>query len=212
MNLDSNKIWEVMNDLEMVTSKVCSAREIVDVVIESIQKRDYEKAESMAAAAYEFLGYYLSEFDDKFKKAWNETVVKQKEEDPCMTPWGHSDLEYLVNKNKSLSCDGDDPSQECQSAWTDFWVENSYPEEHSEHYYDYTRNDPDRPNPFVDKVVKWSLPVELDGLTGDYMVNLPDDLLEIANLKEGDRIEWVDQGDGSYLFSKVTRTFETGEC
>jgi antitoxin component of MazEF toxin-antitoxin module len=54
-----------------------------------------------------------------------------------------------------------------------------------------------------DKVTKWQLPVEVDGLTGDCMVNLPDDLLKAANLKEGDQIEWVDQGDGSYLLKKV---------
>jgi bifunctional DNA-binding transcriptional regulator/antitoxin component of YhaV-PrlF toxin-antitoxin module len=27
-------------------------------------------------------------------------------------------------------------------------------------------------------------------------------LLEAANLKEGDLVEWVDQGDGSYLLKK----------
>jgi antitoxin component of MazEF toxin-antitoxin module len=54
-----------------------------------------------------------------------------------------------------------------------------------------------------DKVTKWQLPVQLDGLTGDCVVNFPDDLLEAANLKEGDQIEWVDQGDGSYLLKKV---------
>ena len=54
-----------------------------------------------------------------------------------------------------------------------------------------------------DKVVKWILPTQVDGLTGDVFVNFPDDLLEAANLKEGDKIQWVDQGDGSYLLRKV---------
>ena len=54
-----------------------------------------------------------------------------------------------------------------------------------------------------DKVKKWILPTELDGLTGDIFVNFPEDLLEATNLKEGDKIEWVDQGDGSYLLKKV---------
>jgi len=27
-------------------------------------------------------------------------------------------------------------------------------------------------------------------------------LLKAANLKEGDEVEWVDQGDGSYLLKK----------
>ena len=54
-----------------------------------------------------------------------------------------------------------------------------------------------------DKVVKWQLPVGVDGLTGECYVNFPDDLLEAANLKEGDQVEWVDRGDGSYLLRKV---------
>ena len=80
-------------------------------------------------------------------------------------------------------------------------------EEHSDHYYDYTRNDPNKKNPFEDKVKKWVLPVEADGPSGEYFVTFPDDLLEAANLKEGDRVEWVDQGDGSYLIKKVPMTY-----
>jgi hypothetical protein len=54
-----------------------------------------------------------------------------------------------------------------------------------------------------DKVVKWQLPIEADGPSGEYYVMFPDDLLEAANLKEGDQVEWVDKGDGSYLLRKV---------
>jgi antitoxin component of MazEF toxin-antitoxin module len=63
-----------------------------------------------------------------------------------------------------------------------------------------------------DKVNKWVLPVQLDGLTGDCVVNLPDDLLEAANLKEGDQIKWVDQGNGSYLLKKVEKQMTYGEA
>ena len=59
------------------------------------------------------------------------------------------------------------------------------------------------PLPPKDKVVKWQLPVEVDGASGEYYVMFPDDLLEAANLQEGDQVEWVDQGDGSYLLRKV---------
>ena len=58
-----------------------------------------------------------------------------------------------------------------------------------------------------DKVVRWILPVEETKITEtdeiEYFVSFPDDLLEAANLKEGDRVEWVDRGDGSYLIKKV---------
>ena len=56
-----------------------------------------------------------------------------------------------------------------------------------------------------DNTVKWQLPIQQSYVDGveDYFVNFPDDLLEAANLKEGDKVEWVDQGDGSYLLRKV---------
>jgi bifunctional DNA-binding transcriptional regulator/antitoxin component of YhaV-PrlF toxin-antitoxin module len=49
-------------------------------------------------------------------------------------------------------------------------------------------------------------------LTGDVTVNLPDDLLEAANLKEGDQVEWVDNGDGSYIMKKVSQPLGMEEC
>ena len=73
----------------------------------------------------------------------------------------------------------------------------------SKYYYEYDRNDSNRKNPFEDKVKKWVLPVEVDGPSGEYFVQFPDDLLEAANLKEGDQVEWVDQGDGSCILRKV---------
>lgn len=53
-----------------------------------------------------------------------------------------------------------------------------------------------------DKVKKWVLPVELEP-NGECFVTFPDDLLEAANLEEGNRVEWIDRGDGSYLLKKV---------
>jgi len=50
---------------------------------------------------------------------------------------------------------------------------------------------------------KWILPVELDGLTGDCFINLPDDLLDKAGWKENDQLEWIDRGDGSFELRKV---------
>jgi hypothetical protein len=54
-----------------------------------------------------------------------------------------------------------------------------------------------------DKVVKWILPVEEDDPSGTYYITFPDDLLEATNLKEGDQVEWIDQGDGSFKLIKI---------
>ena len=72
----------------------------------------------------------------------------------------------------------------------DAWEENYYPEEYK-----------------ADKVKRWVLPVEEDDNTGEYFVSFPDDLLEAANLKEGDFVDWVNQGDGSYLLKKHVERF-----
>lgn len=164
MTLDYQKIWNVMNSLEMVAAKICSAREILDSAVDRLQEHQYDKAETLLYAADEFLQYYLEDFDRKFKDAWKETVVKLKEEDPCMPPWGHSDLEYKGSTVSSVK---------------------------------------------QDKVVKWQLPVEEenDVITGEkeYFITFPDDLLEAANLKKGDDVEWVDRNDGSFLLRKTTQ-------
>ena len=127
--------------------------------------------------------------------------------------------EYDDCVDKVLSCDKDDPSPECKGAWSDFWenVDFDVKEDLEKNGYEwspcpskeissiYVSEDGDI-YPTRDKVVKWQLPVELDGPSGEYYVMFPDDLLEAANLKEGDSIEWVDNNDGSYTLRKV------GEC
>jgi len=91
-------------------------------------------------------------------------------------------------------CNKDDKSPECQKSWNDFWEENYYPEEVLNAMCDE-----------AEKVKKWRLPVEVDGLTGECYIQLPDDLLEVANLKEGDQVEWIDRKDGSFELRKVTK-------
>jgi len=95
-------------------------------------------------------------------------------------------------------CNADDKSPECVSSWNSFWNNDRIDSE------SYVSEDGDL---WVkDRVVKWQLPVEVDGASGDYYVQFPDDLLEAANLKEGDSIEWIDRKDGSFELRKVNGT------
>ena len=136
--------------------------------------------------------------DDKSpecKKAWNnfweenyypEEHKEYSEEimDDCMPPWGHSDLEYSI-ANPTLTEDR---------------ISN-FP---GEQYAEETLNAMcDKAASEKDKVVKWQLPVEVDGVSGEYYIQFPDDLLEAANIKEDDLVQWIDRGDGSYLLKKV---------
>ena len=79
--MNYQKVWNTMNDLEMVTSKIVSAREILDSAIDRLAEHQYDKTETLLYAVDEFLQYYLAEFDTKFKDAWKETVMKVKQEE-----------------------------------------------------------------------------------------------------------------------------------
>lgn len=170
MTLDYHKVWKTMNELESVTSKICSAREILDSAIDALENHKLKKTESLLYAVDEYLQYYLQEFDTKFKDAWKETVtkVKQQEIDDCIPSWGHSAMEALrYTGEMNAMCD------------------NAAKQ---------------------DKVVRWQLPVErkIEDGVDDYYIQFPDDLLEAANLKPGDDVEWIDQNDGSFILRKVT--------
>ena len=123
---------------------------------------------------------------------------------------GHSEHYYDYNRNKPelVACDRNNTSEECKKSWNDFWVEPTMPPwGHSDmEALRYTEEELDamcaaRTLAKKDKVKKWVLPVEEDG--DDCVVTFPDDLLEAADLKEGDQVEWVDNHNGSFsLFKK----------
>jgi hypothetical protein len=188
MTLNYNRVWTTLNELEMVTSKISSAREILDSAIDALENHNGEKAETLMYAADEFLKYYLADFDVKFKDAWNETVVKIKQpeqeslnEFSCIeedTPLTYDDA---VKEGYEMTADG-------------FWI-------------------PSQPSQKKDKVVKWRIPVEMDGPSGEYFITFPDDLLEAANLNPGDEVEWVEQQEvGSFILRKVTKPLGMDEC
>ena len=145
-------------------------------------------------------------------------VIKSVVEDNYYTYKNSASQAYellaLLNGNGKghLACDRDDPSPECKGAWNDFWEEPSMPPwghsdlEYGLQYTDEELNAMCDAAEKADKVKKWVLPVEeckdVDTDETEYFVSFPDDLLEAANLKEGDQIEWHDQGDGSFKLIK----------
>jgi hypothetical protein len=191
MTLNYNRVWNALNELEMVSSKISSAREILDSAIDALENHNGEKAETLMYAADEFLKYYLADFDVKFKDAWNETVVKikQPEQESLNKDWeefyypeeSKNTYDEVVKEGYEMTADG-------------FWI-------------------PSQSSQKEDKVVKWRLPVEMDGPSGEYFITFPDDLLEAANLNPGDEVEWVEQQEvGSFILRKVTKPLGMDEC
>lgn len=50
---------------------------------------------------------------------------------------------------------------------------------------------------------KWTVPIEVDGPSGEYFITLPDEVLEKVGWSENDELEWIDQKDGSFLLRKI---------
>ena len=48
----------------------------------------------------------------------------------------------------------------------------------------------------------WTIEVQEDPITGDKILEFPDDLMESAGWKEGDSLQWIDNKDGTYTVKK----------
>jgi hypothetical protein len=123
-----------MNDLEQAILKLNGIKEIIDSASDSIDQRNYNKAESLNYAAIEYFELLLNEVDQKFQKAWKATVSSLK---------------------------------------------------HSQ------------------EIEKWTLKLESDLITGELYVNLPQELLDSAGLKEGNALEWRQNEDDSFTIVKI---------
>lgn len=212
-------------------------QEIYDVII-GVVKENYECYKKQADQAYELLNLLnANPFSEEVKalgELWNkEEVLKEREyyegsdsitfcdsystTPECMNSWSDfwndDRLDVLgtyTSKNDNIDFthvteDGDIYTN--KSSKVDGYSVGGI--SHSEYWYDYDRNDPNRKNPFEDKVVKWRLPVEIDGVSGEYYFTLPEDLLEQTGWKENDSLHWVDNGDGSFSLQKVEKSEET---
>jgi hypothetical protein len=224
-----------MNELESTSNKICSAREILDSAIEALENRKYDKAEALMYATNEFLQYYLDDFDVKFKSAWSETITKLKKEEDHMPPWGHSDLEYLSNNiltnDRVSNFPGEQYTEEelnamCDKAEQDQLVFNLSKDPLPDFWYDNMSStygysgfsdliDPAGNNltgvfdsTMENNAKKWTVPVEVDGASGEYFIQLPDDLLKQVNWEENDELNWINNEDGTFTIRKVTKMEE----
>jgi len=186
-------------------------------------------------------GHLSCDKDDKSpecQQAWNSFweenyCPEEPKVEDIMPPWGHSDMEALRYSEEELNvmCDKAASDQEKEKCREYNLREAEYYNKRAKLDSEYTQakiqaNSPyndgftreyyqkivDKLDNKKDKVVKWQLPVEVDGLTGDCLVQFPDDLLEAADLKEGDTVEWIDRKDGSFELRKVTKPIGMEEC
>ena len=180
---------------DAMSAAEATPQEIYDV-IKGVVQENYYTYKHQASQAYELLAL-LNGNGKGHVEAYDE-YAREWEIDKTDVSWA----------KEKLTCDKDDSSPECKGAWNNFWESEEVKDDgmrpwgHSDLEYSIVNKD---------KVVKWVLPVQqacaIDN-DGEYFVNFPDDLLEAANLKEGDSIEWVDNKDGSYILKKVPQTYD----
>ena len=51
----------------------------------------------------------------------------------------------------------------------------------------------------------WTITVEEDPETGELILPLPEEALQLQGWVEGDTLEWIDNNDGSWTLQKVTK-------
>ena len=176
-------LGQVENFLYDAMSSGATPQEIYDV-IKGVVEDNYYTYKKCASEAYELLGLLNGN---------GKGHINLDQE--------HSEHYYDYDRNKPVAktCDKDDTSEECKKSWSDFWEEHYYPEEHQQ-YTDEEIDEMCAAAEAKDQVNKWILPVD-----DDYNITFPEDLLEQTGWKEGDTLQWIDQGDGSFKMIKVTK-------
>jgi hypothetical protein len=161
-------------------------------------------------------GFACTKDDKSFecKKAWNDFCEENyypeehskhtKKVEDVMSPCGHSDSEALCYSEEELNA-------MCDKAESDVIQPKTYDEMIADGW-EMTADGFWIKDPKEDKVVKWQLPVEVDGISGEYYIQFPDDLMEASGIKEDDLVEWIDHGDGSFELRKVTKPIGMEEC
>lgn len=206
---------------DAMSSGGASPQEIYDVIV-GVVKENYYTYKHQASQAYELLALFNGNGKDHIKydgcdsflehtKSWNsffeENSQYTEEELNAMCDKAASDQE----KEKCREYNLREAEYYDRRAQLDFGRNRTY-DEMIAAGYTMTGDGFWIPPQKEDKVAKWQLPVEVDGPSGEYFVCFPDDLLEAANLKEGDQIEWIDNGDGSYKIIKVTNPIGMEAC
>ena len=162
---------------------------------------------------------------------WEENYYPEEHKEPkvedIMPPWGHSDMEALRYTEEELNAMCDKAASDEENHKSNLKEEISRNDLNRLDYKDgfiyespdagktvYARKPGETERTLVkeEKINKWTLPVSIDKITGDFFVNLPDDLLELANLNAGDEVEWVEKKDGTYILRKVIKQIKMEEC
>jgi hypothetical protein len=221
---------------DALNSAEASPQEIYDC-IRKVVEDNYYCYKNQTSRCYELLALlngngkgHIPAYDEYVEKKENFVCDKDDKSSKCQKAWNDFWEEYYypeehqqyTEEELNAMCDKAESDQEKQKCCEYNLREAEYYDKRAQLDRSYNEMIADRywmtddgfwmPPEKKDKVVKWQLPVEIDGMSGEYYVNFPDDLMEAAGIKENDMVEWVDQGNGSYLLRKVTKPIGMEDC
>ncbi len=221
---------------DALNSAEASPQEIYDCVRKVVED-NYYCYKNQTSRCYELLALlngngkgHIPAYDEYVEKKENLVCDKDSSSEECKNSWTSfweenyypEEHQQYTEKELNAMCDkaaSDQEKQKCREynlREAEYYdkrarLDRSYNEMIADGYW-MTDDGFWMPPEKKDKVVKWQLPVEIDGMSGEYYVNFPDDLMEAADIKENDMVEWVDQGNGSYLLRKVTKPIGMEDC
>jgi bifunctional DNA-binding transcriptional regulator/antitoxin component of YhaV-PrlF toxin-antitoxin module len=183
-------LGQVENFLHDAMSSGATPQEIYDT-IRGVVEDNYYTYKKCASEAYELLALLNGNGEGHISSVISRGNKIHQEIDDCMPPWGDSDATSQRNQIHQEIEDilvgiRDDCRIPCDMEAL------KYTDEELDAMCDAAEA--------KDKVNKWILPVD-----DDYNITFPEDLLEQTGWKEGDVLEWIDQGDGSFKMIKLEK-------
>lgn len=161
-------------------------------------------------------GAWNSFWEENYYPEENKKTREPKVED-IMPPWGHSDMEALRYTEEELNAMCDKAAFDEEKYKSNIKEEISRNDPNRIDYKDgliyespddgktvYARKPGESERTLIkqEKSKKWILPI--GKYDDNYYVSFPDELLKEANLKEGDIVEWVDNGNGTFSLKKAS--------
>ena len=109
--MNYNRVWSAMNDLESISTKLHTIKDLTDSLIDAAESGDLPKVQRLANGIKTYSEYVFDEYDLTFATAWNETVTKLHEEEFA---------DVTISDNPRFY-DGDDDSEDSKKEWQKFW-------------------------------------------------------------------------------------------
>ena len=72
-----DRTWELMNDLEQSFSRVATIEFLSDKLVEASDNGRYDDVVDISHALLAYIPVYTKDFDEKFKKCWEEVVTPE---------------------------------------------------------------------------------------------------------------------------------------